>query len=78
MVLTPHAPGSGICSFFNLSPSTYALRPALAFMSFVASAIFTAAATDSVYLFPEATKLWINADRGSTRVREGGRARVYV
>ena len=78
MVLTPQAPGSGTCSFFNLSPSTYALLPAFASKSLVAIAAPPAAFFAVEKLNPELRNVSTNADRGSTRVREGGRARVYV
>lgn len=77
--LTPHAPGSGMRSFFSRSPSTYALRPAFASMSRVASAAPPAARTaprkSGAPLAPSART---NASSGSTSVRDGGRARVYV
>ena len=78
MVLTPHAPGSGTCSFFNLSPSTYALLPAFASKSFVAIAASPAALFAVEKLYPELRNVSTKAERGSTRVRDGGRARVYV
>ena len=78
MVLTPQAPGSGTCSFFNLSPSTYALLPAFASKSFVAIAASPAALFAVEKLYPELRNVSTKAERGSTRVRDGGRARVYV
>ena len=78
MVLTPQAPGSETCSFFNLSPSTYALLPAFASRSFVATAASPAALFALEKSYPEARNVSMNAERGSTRVRDGRRARVYV
>lgn len=77
IVFIPHAPGSGICSCLSLSPSTYALLPALASRFLVASAASLAARTASVKFFPSLEEMALmKAARGSTRVREGGRARV--
>ena len=75
--MTPQAPGSATFSLFSDSLATYALLPALASTSFVSSAALDAALTASAKLFPE-MKLSTKALRGSIRVLEGLRARVYV
>lgn len=78
ITLTPQAPGSGTLSCFSSPPSRYALLPTRASTSLVASAASAACLT----AFPKSEELSENASanaaRGSTRVRDGGRARVYV
>ena len=79
ITLTPQAPGSGTCSSFSLSPSTYALRPAFASRSRVFSAASPAAFDAPAKSAPLVlASVSVNAASGSTSVREGGRARVYV
>jgi hypothetical protein len=78
MTFTPQAPGSGTFSFFNASLSTYALLPAFASNSLVFSVATMAACTAPSKSLPSCPKLSIKALRGSTSVREGLRARVYV
>src|ERR1700677_4751231 len=78
ITLTPQAPGSGTLSRFKSPPSRYALLPTRASTSFVAPA----ASAAFLKAFPKSDGLAENASakaaRGSTRVRDGGRARVYV
>ena len=78
ITLTPQAPGSGTLSRLSSPSSRYALLPTRASASFVASAASVAFLT----AFPKSDGLAENASakaaRGSTRVRDGGRARVYV
>ena len=79
MTLTPHAPGSGTCERRSLSTSIYALRPARAATCFVFSAACTAAsraAGKDPRPAGGGCNVEIKASRGSTSVREGGRARV--
>ena len=66
-------------SCFNLSPSTYALRPAFASRSRVFRAASAAACTAAAEFTPRVlARVSMKAASGSTSVREGGRARVYV
>lgn len=76
IVLTPHAPGSGTFCSLRRSLSTYTLRPAFASRCLVFSAASAAALTAS--LNPTEGNDSTKVARGSIRVREGGRARVYV
>ena len=76
--LTPQAPGSGTLSRLSSPASTYELLPTRASTSRVASAasaaFFTAAWKSDGFAVNASAK----AASESTRVRDGGRARVYV
>ena len=75
ITFTPQAPGSATFSFFKRSLSTYALLPAFASRFLVFSAAAAAALT--AFEKSDDENVCTKAARGSTRVRDGGRARVY-
>ena len=75
---TPQAPGSGTLCCFSSPSSRYALLPTRASASLVASAAAAAFLTASPKSDGLAENASAKAARGSTRVRDGGRARVYV
>jgi hypothetical protein len=76
--LTPQAPGSGTLSLSSRPLSTYALLPTRASTSRVASAASAASFTAVRKSDGLAENASANAASGSTSVRDGGRAHVYV
>lgn len=73
---TPQAPASGTLASRILSWSTYAALPAFASRSRVASAASCAALIACESRDGSDAKVRMKDERGSTSVREGGRARV--
>ena len=76
--LTPQAPGSGTLSRLSIPASTYELLPTRASTSRVASAASAAFLTAACTSDGFSLNVSVNAASGSTSVRDGGRARVYV